>query len=96
MPRPIAWSGVAAGVLILLADIIEPQMNITIPAIFSFLIGAILMGLGIYLSLPVKSDSSENPVAAGSSTPMNRTEGINGNRGIITQGQSGGEISVSK
>jgi hypothetical protein len=59
MPKPIAWAGVVAGCCILLATLIT-QMNITIPAIVLFLVGALCIGGAVKLSLP-----SDRPITPG-------------------------------
>lgn len=51
MPKSIAWCGVAAGVIVLLVDLLVPEMKPSIPAILLFLAGALLIGLSIHVSL---------------------------------------------
>jgi len=85
MPKSIAWSGVIAGVITLLTAWLMPQMNITLPAIALFLLGAICIGGAVHLAMKPRS-ADRQPVAG---TAANTMDNVNGNTGIITQGQQG-------
>jgi hypothetical protein len=85
MPNPIAWSGVAAGALILMANLTMPQLNIGLPGIALFLVGALFIGAAIHLTLKPKVPDSGVVTDA----EPNTIGDIHGNSGIITQGQEG-------
>jgi hypothetical protein len=85
MPKVIAWSGVIAGAIIVLAAWTMPQMNISLPVIALFVLGAICIGGAIHLALKPKNLDS-GAVSSGSG---NATGDVHGNTGIITQGQHG-------
>jgi hypothetical protein len=93
VPKPIAWSGAGAGVLVLVADGLIPQMNITLPAIGLFLVGALCIGGAINLTFKPKPAPSD-PVAAVSTT--NQAGDVTNNSGIVTQGQRGDNAIGSK
>jgi hypothetical protein len=86
MSKPIAWSGVAAGIAILIAAWAMPQMNITLPVIALFLFGAICIGGAVHLAMKPKPTDQPGAVAGTSGNTMGN---IDGNTGIITQGQHG-------
>jgi hypothetical protein len=84
MPRPIAWSGVIAGLAVLVAAVAPIYMNLSLPVIALFLIGAICIGGAVHLALTPKV-----PVSAAAPAAGNTMGDIHGNTGIITQGQQG-------
>src|SRR5262249_54388883 len=69
MPKSIAWAGVAAGIALLLADMLAPQMKLSIPVIVLFLTGVLLIGAAVHLSLR----PSEKQPAAIAAVPAVRT-----------------------
>lgn len=85
MPRQIAWSGVIAGIVILLVGWLMPQMNITLPVIALFLLGTIFIGGAVHLAMKPKTPDE----ASVGGTSGNTMGNVNGNDGIITQGQHG-------
>ena len=87
MPRSIAWSGVIGGLVVLLATIAPIHMNLSLPAIALFLLGAICIGGAVHLVLKPVSVSAVTP--ASGPDAGNSMGNINGNTGIITQGQQG-------
>jgi hypothetical protein len=93
MPKPIAWSGVGAGIVVLLADWMSPQMNITLPAIGLFLVGALCIGIAVNMSIRPKPTQNE-PGASASTT--NQIDGVTNNSGVVTQGQRGDNAIGSK
>jgi hypothetical protein len=93
MPKPVAWSGVGAGIIVLVADGLIPQMNITLPAIGLFLVDALCIGGAINLSLSAKP-TRHDPVAV--APPVNRMGDVNNNTGVVTQGQRGDNAIGSK
>jgi hypothetical protein len=88
MPKSVAWAGVVAGLLIVLADLMVLEMKLSGGAIALFLIGALCIGGAVHLSLRAKADSTDKKDPAPAST-NNKIGDINGNKGIITQGQTG-------
>jgi hypothetical protein len=92
MPKPVAWSGVVAGIAILIATWAIPQMNISLPVIALFLFGAICVGGAAYLAMKPKT-IEQAPVAA---APRNTMGNVDGNTGIITQGQQGNNTMERK
>lgn len=87
MPRRVAWSGVIAGLVILAAALAPIHMNLSLPAIALFLIGAICIGGAAHLAFKPKAPVQTSVPA---SPPTGNAIGnINGNTGIITQGQQG-------
>jgi hypothetical protein len=85
MPKPIGWSGVLAGVIIIVVVWTMPQMNITLPVIALFLLGSICLGGAVHLALKPKNPAS----SATSDSSGNKMGDVRGNKGIITQGQQG-------
>lgn len=51
VPKPIAWSGVTAGALLILVGISMPQLNFTPLSIGSFLAGCVLIGAAVHLAM---------------------------------------------
>ena len=88
IPRTIAWSGVVAGLIVLLAAIGPIPMNLSLPVIALFLVGAICIGGAVHLAFKPKVPVSAAAPAAGPAAG-NTMGDINGNTGIITQGQEG-------
>jgi hypothetical protein len=85
MAKPIAWSGVIAGLIIMVVAWTMPQMNISLPVIALFVCGSICIGGAIYLAFKPKSPAP----SVTSSSPGNVMGNVHGNTGIITQGQQG-------
>jgi hypothetical protein len=85
MPKSIAWSGVAAGLVVLLTAWLMPQMNLTLPVIALFLLGTIFIGGAVHLAMKPKTQDQAPLVG----TPGNTMGNVNGNKGITTQGQQG-------
>jgi hypothetical protein len=86
VPKPVAWSGVIAGFVVLVADGLLPQMNITLPAIGLFLVGVLCIAGAVNMSLHPKP-TEEGPGAAATTT--NRIGDVTNNSGVVTQGQRG-------
>jgi hypothetical protein len=86
VPKIIAWSGVGAGVVVLFADWMLPQMNITLPAVGLFLAGVLCIAGAVNMSLRPKPTQDESGAAAATT---NRTGDVTNNSGIVTQGQRG-------
>jgi hypothetical protein len=51
MPKPVAWAGVAAGLLLALADTLVPTIKLTPFPIILFVLGALLIGASIYIAV---------------------------------------------
>jgi hypothetical protein len=85
LPKPIAWSGVIAGAIIVLVAWTMPQMNITLPAIVLFLVGAACLGGAVHLALKPKNSALSATSGSAGSVMGN----VHDNTGIITQGQQG-------
>jgi hypothetical protein len=94
MPKPVAWSGVVAGLLILLAAMFMLELNITLPAIGLFLVGKLCSGGAIYLSMGPKEGGGTS--AASGVPATNKMGTVKNNRGIVTQGQKGDNAINSK
>lgn len=88
MPRPVAWGGVIGGLLVLLVAIAPIHMNLSPPVIALFLVGAICIGGAVHLALKPKAPT-QSPAPAAPAAAGNTMGNINGNNGIITQGQKG-------
>jgi hypothetical protein len=86
VPKPIAWGGVGAGIVVLLAVWALPQMNITLPAVGLFLIGVLCIGGAVNMSL--RPNPTQNESGAAAST-TNQAGDVPNNSGIVTQGQRG-------
>jgi len=69
VPRPVAWSGVIAGALIILLGLAMPHLNLTPASIGLFLIGCLCVGGAAYLAV-VRSDRQVVPSAP---TPVGAT-----------------------
>jgi hypothetical protein len=82
MPKAVAWTGVAIGVLIVVLD--SFGMKLGMGVIILYVIGALCIGWALHLTFWTGS----KPVAT--LAPSGNTIGdINGNQGIITQEQTG-------
>jgi hypothetical protein len=94
MPKSIAWAGFAAGILVILSNFLGPEMRPSLAAIALFLVGALCIGGAVHMSLKPKSASADT----GDQTPAsggNTMGSVSGNKGIVTQGQSG-DNNISK
>lgn len=89
IPRPIAWSGVAAGVVVLILDT-GFEMKLTFSVVSLYLLGFLIIGLATYLAINKDHDSSET-----SSPAKNQMGEVKNAGGIITQDQKG-DNSISK
>src|SRR5262249_52113745 len=83
VPRAVAWSGVAAGVWLLFLDFFGVKIGIGVAALY--LGGALAIGLALHLTFWAGSKEVAAPSSSG-----NTMGDIKGNKGIITQGQTGG------
>lgn len=82
MPKTVAWAGLFAGAWIVVAD--QFGMKLGLGAIVLYVVGAICIGWALHLTLRV------GPKPSPASTSWGNTIGdITGNKGIITQGQTG-------
>jgi hypothetical protein len=92
MPKAVAWAGVGAGAIILIAGWVVPEMKITIPVVVLFLVGMLLIGGAIDLALRGASASDANALLPGS----NNMGPVTGNKGIVTQDQRGDNAMGTK
>jgi hypothetical protein len=94
MPKPIAWAGVVAGIVIVLVDLFMPDFKLTIPAIALFLIGMVCIGGAVHLAMKPKQNADagiDQPSPSG-----NQMGTVKNNRGIVTQDQKGDNAINSK
>jgi hypothetical protein len=82
MPKSVAWVGVVAGAWIVLADLLG--MKLGIAAIVLYVVGAVCIGGALHLTFGGGNRSETASASSG-----NTIGEVRGNRGIITQGQTG-------
>jgi hypothetical protein len=85
-PKSLAWSGIAAGALILLMSVAMPQFNPSLPAVGLFLAGCLCFGGSAYLAFnpPASAKGTE------SSAPFNvaQAPSVNGDCNVVGNGNS--------
>ncbi|HEX4556554.1 MAG TPA: hypothetical protein VH249_21370 [Xanthobacteraceae bacterium] len=66
MPKSVAWTGVAAGILVMLIEFLAPEMKPSLPVVFLFLIGVLCLGWAghLYFRQPIWTHVAEKPKAA--------------------------------
>ena len=94
MRKHIADGGIVAGALLIIADLMVPEMKPNVLAAGLLLIGLLFVGGALDVWLNQKPGA---PVRAGSASiePKNNMGGVSENEGIVTQGQRG-DNSISK
>jgi hypothetical protein len=82
VPRAVAWAGVVAGVWLLAVDLFGVKIGIGVAALY--VLGALAIGWALHLTFWSGSKEVVAPRSSG-----NTMGDIRGNKGIITQGQTG-------
>jgi xanthosine utilization system XapX-like protein len=85
MGKHTAEAGIAAGILLIIADIMVPDMRPALPAAAMFLIGCLCIGASIDLWINQNKTGDKIPSPINS----NNLSNVNNNRGIVTQSQNG-------
>jgi hypothetical protein len=73
MPKPIAYTGMAGGILIMLSEFLDPSMKPPFAAVVLFLVGALCIGGAIQLYMKRMKEPSAPAVAATPSVPASMT-----------------------
>lgn len=85
MGKHTAEAGIAAGILLIIADIMVPDMKPALPAATLFLIGCLCIGgsIDLWINQTKTGDRIPSPITS------NNLSKVTNNRGIITQSQNG-------
>jgi len=83
MPKPLAWSGITAGALILLAGVIMPQLDLSLSAVGLFLVGCLCIGGSAYVAINPPANAREGP-----SFKMAQAPSVNGDCNVVGSGNS--------
>jgi hypothetical protein len=97
MPRIVAWAGVLAGIVVMLAEMLNPAMKPPLSSVALFVIGVLCLGGATHLYVH-RNDAkqAEKPGAAqDAGNNGNQMGDVDNNKGVITQGQRGNN-TISK
>jgi hypothetical protein len=93
-----AWAGILAGLSVALMGLVEDAMRPPLGSVVLFMAAALCLGGAIHLYLHrtnnVKSSDSLGPVQADRAS-RNQMGNVHGNKGVVTQGQTG-DNAISK
>ena len=87
MPKIVAWAGVLAGIVVMLAEMLEPAMKPPLGSVVLFVIAALCLGGAAHLY--VHRSGAILPVNPGTAQRGNQMGNVSGNEGIVTQDQKG-------
>lgn len=93
MPKIVAWAGVLAGIVVMLAEMLDPVMKPPLGSVVLFVIAALCLGGAAHLY--IHRSGAIQPANPGTAQGGNQMGNVSGNTGIVTQDQKG-DNSISK